>query len=246
MNEDITNIVLEERLDYGQGIRTVRLYDNEVDVIEESEDGDKLYQQEKANIMQNELHLKLGRKHQESIFQSKQSLLDFLDNYQSGRFVKVFLAVAAVLHIGLFVLVFVLFNQHNSSTADNFGQLVYESRKIGELQTIYSTLQSYELIAAGGNSSRLPMLASWLNESELILQGIKDKGIKPYPVQVKMADGTPKTFFSDEFIESYLNNADICLSQYGPATNSSSLATQNNSNAQVASLYVRRNGYGTH
>jgi hypothetical protein len=34
MGEDITNIVLEERSNYGDGIRTVRLYDNEVDVIE--------------------------------------------------------------------------------------------------------------------------------------------------------------------------------------------------------------------
>jgi hypothetical protein len=33
LNEDIANIILEEKLDYGEGIRIVRLIDNEIDVI---------------------------------------------------------------------------------------------------------------------------------------------------------------------------------------------------------------------
>lgn len=93
--------------------------------------------------MEIELSQRLSRKHQEQIFQSKEKLLEFINGYETGRSIKVVLLVASLLHIGLFVLMFVLYNGHNRSTVDSFSQIVYESRKIGELQTIYSTMESY-------------------------------------------------------------------------------------------------------
>ena len=169
-------------------------------------------------------------------------MLEFIDGYETGRLVKVFMLGAAILHLGLFVLVFVLFSQHNNTTVDNFGQILYESRKIGELQTMYSTLESYEQIAGGSTDQTLSQVSAWMDESIRIMQNIKTNGVKAYPLQVIMTDNTTKSFYSDEFIESFLNNALLCNSLYSSATDAATLAAVNSTNAQLSNYFVRNNG----
>lgn len=70
--------------------------------------------------------------------------MEFIDSYEVGRSIKVYLLVAYVLHLALLVVVYVLYTKHNNDTVQSYDNVTHESLKIGEIQAILSFILSYE------------------------------------------------------------------------------------------------------
>lgn len=70
-------------------------------------------------------------------------MLAFIDEYEVGRSIKIYLIIAYVLHFALLIIVYVLFSKHNNDTVSSYNSVTYESLKIGEIQSILSHVDSY-------------------------------------------------------------------------------------------------------
>lgn len=109
--------------------------------------------------------------------------------------------------IGAYVAFYFIFKGHNHSTTDYFSEIAYQNLIIGTIAKQYALITTVELMKAKV-SKRIPTSYYTISLGNIdYLQGIKLLGSSPYPLTTYISANSPREFYSDEFLLSFINYA---------------------------------------
>jgi hypothetical protein len=133
---------------FAQGIGTLRLRDNIIQVIEENErdevDGLKCSDGQLAGQGKG-----IPRKEEEDIFESRSTFVAFIESHNFARYILWIMLIGKAILIGSFVVIYVVMTDHHSQVESLTSQIVYNNLIAGEVAKQYSLLQSLDLMLQG-------------------------------------------------------------------------------------------------
>ena len=101
---------------YGQGINTLRLKSNIIQVIEENEEED-VDGLKRSNSQTSAAREPIPQKEEEEIFASRKNFTDFISSYNFGYFMLVIMLIGKVVLIAAYISSYFIIIQNNNSLA---------------------------------------------------------------------------------------------------------------------------------
>jgi hypothetical protein len=152
------------------------------------------------------------------------------------------LLIGILLAIGGYISFYFIFKGHNHATTDYFSEITYQNLIIGTIAKQYALITTLELMKAGV-SKRVPNSYYAISLSNInYLQNIKLLGSSPYPLTTYISATSPREFYSDEFLLSYINYAVNMISGMQGKTTQAELVSVYNSIEKFKIDYLKLNG----
>jgi hypothetical protein len=195
---------------FADGITTLRLRDNIIQVIEEIDEE----QVEKMLVKNSEvsrLSENIARKDEEIIFENKTAYEEFINRFTFAKSVNLILLISMIGLIVMYITYYFLFCGHYQSVQALTSEIAYQNLIIGSVTKELSLLYDLQQIVAGGSPETVARFTHIYGDNLNFLESIKLLGSSSYQIDVQMGTSN-QTFLTDEFILSFVNYA---ISVYG-------------------------------
>jgi hypothetical protein len=224
---------------FAQGIGTLRLRNNIIQVIEENENDevDGMKRSDSQLTGQGEL---IPQKEEEEIFRSRSSFMAFIESHSFARYILWIMLVGKAILVGSFVVSYVVMTDHHYQVGSLTTQIVYNNLITGEVAKQYSLLQSIQMMEQGLFSQNVEVFIHLYEKNIALLQEFNQHEGSQYNISINMG-AINVSFISSEFYLSFLDNTKTIYSAIGTTTTQAQLLQSLGPSQQSAISYLKTN-----